>query len=72
MNWAQFKVPVSHMCCAGAVVACWPLYTRGGWVVGVRILLLNDIFLSLNSLNSVKTFRKNSIRINPDVNLLFC
>ena len=35
-------------------------YTRGGWVVGVRILLLNDIFLSLNSLNSVKTFRKNS------------
>ena len=27
----------------------------------VQILLLNDIFLSLNSLNSVKAFRKNSI-----------
>ena len=25
MNWAQFKVPVSHMCCAGTVVACWSL-----------------------------------------------
>ena len=23
MNWAQFKYPVSHMCLAGAVVACW-------------------------------------------------
>ena len=29
-------------------------------MAGVRVLLLNDIFLSLNSLNSVKTFRKNS------------
>ena len=25
MNWAQFKDPVSHMCLAGAVVACWSL-----------------------------------------------
>ena len=32
-------------------------------MVGVQILLLNDIFLSLNSLNSVKTFRKNSIKV---------
>ena len=23
MNWAQFKVPASHMCCAGAVLASW-------------------------------------------------
>ena len=23
MNWAQFKDPVSHMCLAGTVVACW-------------------------------------------------
>ena len=38
-------------------------YTRDSWVVGVRILLLNDIFLSMNSLNSVKTFRKNSIKL---------
>ena len=39
-------------------------YTRGGWVAGIRILLLNDIFLSLNSLNSAKKFRKNSIVAN--------
>ena len=32
-------------------------------MTGVRILLLNDIFLSLNSANSLKTFRKNSIVI---------
>ena len=25
MNWAQFKDPVSHMCLAGTVVACWSL-----------------------------------------------
>ena len=31
MNWAQFKDPVSHMCLAGAVVASWFSYTRGGW-----------------------------------------
>ena len=31
--------------------------------VGARILLLNDIFLSLNLLNSVKTFRKNFITV---------
>ena len=23
MNWAQFKDHVSHMCLAGAMVACW-------------------------------------------------
>ena len=53
MNWAQFKDPISHMCSAGTVVACWPLTQEVvGWA-GIRILLLNDIFLSLNSLNSV-------------------
>ena len=32
MNWAQFTDPVSHMCCAGAVVACWPLTQEvAGW-----------------------------------------
>ena len=50
MNWAQFEDSVSHMCLPGAVVACWTLTQE---VAGVRVLLLNDIFLSLNSLNSV-------------------
>ena len=32
MNWAQFKDPVSHMCLAGTVVACWPLTQEvAGW-----------------------------------------
>ena len=32
MNWVQFKDPVSHMFCAGAVVACWPLTQEvAGW-----------------------------------------
>ena len=32
MNWAQFKGPVSHMCCVGAVVACWSLTQEvAGW-----------------------------------------
>ena len=25
MNWTQLKDPVSHMCLAGTVVACWYL-----------------------------------------------
>ena len=32
MNWAQFKDPMSHMCLAGTVVACWPLTQE--WVAG--------------------------------------
>ena len=36
-NWTEFKDPVPHMCCAGAVVACWSLTQE---VAGVRILLL--------------------------------
>ena len=37
MNWAEFKDPVPHMSCTGAVVACWSLTQE---VAGVRILLL--------------------------------
>ena len=40
------------MCLAGAVVACWPL-TQEVAEGQVRVLLLNDIFLSLNSVKSV-------------------
>ena len=55
MNWAQFKDSVSHMCLAGAVVESWSLTQ----VVEGSTLLMTNI-LSLNLLNSVKTFRKNS------------
>ena len=40
MNWGQFKDPISHMCLAGAVVACWPLTQEvAGWQV--RIILMS-------------------------------
>ena len=57
MNWAQLKDPVSHMCLAGALVASLSLTQE---VAGSSPFNDKDL-LSLNSLNSVKTFRKNSI-----------
>ena len=53
MNWAQFKDPVSHMCLVGTVVASWSLTQE---VAGSNPF--NDKYFSVNS---VKTFRKNSI-----------
>ena len=45
MNWAQFKDPVSHMCLAGTVVACWSLTQEvAGWQV--RVLLMSYIFVT--------------------------
>ena len=40
------------MCQAVAVVACWPL-TQGVAEGQVRVLLLNDIFFSLNSVTKI-------------------
>ena len=48
MNWAQFKDPISHMCLAGTVVACWSL-TQG--VAGSSPCNVINF-----SLNSVKNF----------------
>ena len=48
------------MCQAGAVVAYWSLTQEmAGWQ-GFEPFYCNQIFLSLNSANSLKTFRKNS------------
>ena len=60
MNWVLLKVPVSHMCLAGTVVACCSpnqecLVGRGSSTFTVMTNIL-----SLNSANSVKTFRKTS------------
>ena len=56
LNRSQFKHPVSHMCLAGAVVASWSLTHE---LAGLNEpFCCNDIFLSQNSLNSVKTFRE--------------
>ena len=58
MNWAAFKDPVSHMCLTGDVVASWSLTQE---VVGSSPFTVMTNILSLNSTNSVKTFRKKSI-----------
>ena len=39
MNWVQIKVPVSHMCLAGTVVACWQ--EVAGWQ-GLEPFCCND------------------------------
>ena len=58
MNWAQLKDPVSHMCLACTMVASWCLTQE----VAGSSPFTDKCFLSLNLLNSVKTFRKNSIK----------
>ena len=57
MNWAQFKHLVSYMCLAGTVVAPWSLAQE----VACSSPFNDKYLLFMNSLNSVKTFRKNSI-----------
>ena len=54
INLAQFKDSVSQVCLAGAMVASWSLTQE---VVG-SIPFNDNYFLFLNSLNSLKTFRK--------------
>ena len=56
MNWAQFKDPVFHMCLAGTVATSWILTQEASGLSSFN----DKYFLSLNSLNSLKTFRKNS------------
>ena len=55
MNWAQFKDLVCHVCLAGTVVASWSLTQE---VAGSSPFAVKTNILPLNS---VKTFRKNSI-----------
>ena len=62
MTWSQFKNPVSHTCLADTVVISWSFTQKAA----LELFCYYQIFLALNSLNSllnsVKTFRKNSIR----------
>ena len=56
MTWAQLKDPVPHMCLTGRVVASRSLAQE---VSGSSPI--NDRYsLSMNSVNLVKTFTKNS------------
>ena len=58
MNWTQFKEPVSHMCLVGTVVGSWCLKQQ---VAGSSPFTVMTNTLSLNSANSMKTSRENSI-----------
>ena len=53
MNWGQFKDLVSNMCLAGPLVASWSLMQEvaGSCPFAVMTII---VFLSLNSVNSVK------------------
>ena len=63
MNCSQFTDLVSDLCLASTVVA--PLSLTQEMAVSKSFTVMTNI-LSLNLLNSVKTFRENS---NGDVNL---
>ena len=56
MNWPQFKDPCSYMCLTGAVAASWSPTQE---VAGLSHFS-DKYFLSLDLLNSGKTFRKHS------------
>ena len=65
MNCTQFKDPVSHMCCAGAVVACWPLTQEvAGWQGFKSFYWMtysaNDIFSEFSD-KKLQTIRENPI-----------
>ena len=49
------------MCLAGAMVASWSLTQE---MAGSAPFYCKHFYWALNSLNSVKTFRKNSITIS--------
>ena len=59
MNVDQFKDPVCYLCHCGAVVSSLSLMQEA---VGLStaIIFIFEKKMSLNLLNSVKTFRKNS------------
>ena len=57
MTWFQFKEPVSDMCLAGSVVASWSLTQE---MAGSSPFNEKYFCQWIRSLNSVKTFRKNS------------
>ena len=57
MNERQFKILVSHICLAGAVVASWSLTQE---MAGLSpFIVMTNIF----SLNSGKIFKENSIKV---------
>ena len=60
MNQGQFKDPLCYMCLCGTVVSFLSL-TQEVAGSNTAIVFIFDEKLSLNSRNSVKTFRENSV-----------
>ena len=62
MNWVQYKDLLCYLCVCGLVVSSLSLTQE---ILGssptLPFLYFINFFLSLNSANSVKTFRENSI-----------
>ena len=58
MNWAQFKDPVSHMCLAGAVVACWSLTQEKAG--SSPFAVMTNIFVT-----EFSEFRKTPVKVLP-------
>ena len=42
MNWVKFNVPVSDMCLAGTVVACWSLIQEVAGLQGFESFYFDD------------------------------
>ena len=69
MNWAQFKDPNSHMCLAGAVVACQFLTQEvAGWQV--RVLLMSIFFFIEFAEFSEKHLGKTPLTLLTNSNVL--
>ena len=69
MNWAQFKDPVSHMCLAGAVVACWSLTQEvAEWQV--QVLLMSSIFVTEFAEFSEKHLEKTLLKLTGQVSTI--
>ena len=64
LNLAQFRDSFGYPCLGGTVVASWSLTRSGG--DRFKSSFRNIIFLSLNSANSIKTFRENWNAISPN------
>ena len=63
MNWVQYKDLLCYLCLCGWVVSSLSLTQE---ILGSNptiLIFISFIFLSLNSANSVKTFRENSNRL---------
>ena len=60
MNWVNFRDPVSHLCFAGTLVACW-FFTQEVAGSSPFIVMINTFVTEFSEIS--ETFRKNFIFI---------